>query len=346
MTERIKILIFVGLIVAFGLSARLFTFQSAHPDSDEMFELQHLQKNKPADILKQNTFYGDHTSFPGEYLIEYPSLLALNLFEKPAIIDIANKKIEGLNKTSFWVLAIPKIALFLFSIFLFYRVCEGVFQTSLGWIVAFSILLFNNHAIYHAFSLRPYGILTELAIINLWFCGSFNSERWFRITHGIVIFVTCIYHAYGPLIALLPLLGYWHMKKFSSNEVIAGCVLGLSGWIWYAAYNTFGMHPNGVQSIVDTFQFITKADFLNKILESFFGGVIVLSCLPFVLWGITKITGLQLRWFLVMILLPLTLIILVDIKTQYWIHPRQYIWLLPALALWCGALAERAARND
>ncbi len=347
MLERNKILWLVGLIVLFGLSARFFTFQSAHPDSDEMFELRNMQGLKPEAVLKQNTFYGDHTSFPGEYLVHYLPMRTLNLFEKPAIIEIEQHKVEGINKTGFWILAIPKIILTLISFVLFYFVCEGCFRSPLGWVIAFSLLLFNVNLIYHAVSLRPYGILTELAIIHLWFCGSFRNERWFRITHAVAIFLTCIYHAYGPLIAILPLFGYYKMRKFSSNEVLVGILLGLSGWIYYAAYNTFGMTPNHVQSIANPFQFITKENFLGGILETIFGGsLITLACVPFVLLGITKITWPQVRFFLVMILLPLALIILVDIKTQYWIHPRQYIWLLPAIAFLCGDLAESGVRND
>lgn len=338
MSQKTKILIFVILIVWFGLSSRFFTFQNLHPDSDEMFELRNMQNLKPQDVLKQNTFYGDHTSFPGEYLIHYLPMKALNLFEKKAKIDIEHQHVEGINKMGFWILAIPKILITLLSIVLFYILCTNFLNTPIGYITAFSLFMLNTHLIYHAFSLRPYGILPELAIINLYLAGQENKKPWFYALHLFTIFFTCIYHAYGPLIAVLPVLMY-RTKRYSDMILPICAILGV--WIYYAAYNTFGMTPNKVQSVVNAFQFITKENFLGGIVDSIFeGSLIILATTPFILWGLTKIAKPQMIWLGVMILLPLTLIILVDIKTSYWIHPRQYIWLVPAIALWCGSLVE------
>lgn len=337
-------IVIIILLVLFGLSSRIFTFQSVHPDSDEMFELRNMQNLSLKDVIKQNTFYGDHTSFPGEYLIHYLPMKVLNLFEKPAKIDIEQRRIEGIDKTGFWVLAIPKILITLLSFVLFWLVCQQFLKTTLGHIIAFSLVLFNGHLIYHAFSLRPYGILPELAIINLFLASRDNKERWFYIVHIVTIFFTCINHAYGPMIAVLPVLFF--RKERYRNMWLPVCV-SLSCWMYYAAYSTFGMTPNKVQSQVDTFQFITRQSFLEDILKALFGtSLITAAAIPFVMIGVQYLNRNLLNFFLLLILLPLSLIILVDIKTHYWIHPRQFIWLLPAIGLWCAMLTETYLRKE
>lgn len=338
MSEKFKILILISVICFFGITSRLFTFQSSHPDSDELFELSKMQYIKPADIFKNSTFYGDHTSFPGEYLVHYLPMKALGLFKKPAEIDIQGGKIAGITKTGFWILAIPKIIITLLSFVLFYFLCGRYVKTPFGYAVAFALLLFNSHLIYHAFSLRPYGILTELAIINLFLASKDAKKPWFSGLHGAVVLFTCVYHAYGPLIAFLPILANRRARGREFNWFVLAAIFA---WVYYATYNTFGMAPNKVQSVVNTFQFITKENFLNGVVDSIFtGSLITVATLPFVLLGLPAMSRRQLAFLLLFIVLPMLAIMLVDIKTQYWIHPRQYLWCMPAIALWAGMVVE------
>lgn len=341
---QLKTLAVVLLIVFFGLTSRFFTFQNSHPDSDELFELRNMQSIKPVAILSNKTFYGDHTSFPGEYLIHYLPMVALNLFNNPAKIDIEGGKLQGLTKTSFWILAIPKILIMLLSIVLFYILSASYLKTTLGFVIAFSLFMFNGHMIYHAFSLRPYGILPELAIINLFLAMHTSKKEYFFILQGCVIFFTCIYHAYGILIALLPIL-YFRRERY--RDLLWFILPAIAVWVYYASYSTFGLAPNKVQSVVDTFQFIKKENFLPGIVDAFFGtSILTAAIIPLVLIGLNYIKKTHIYFFMTFILLPLALIIAVDIKTQYWIHPRQFIWIIPAFALWCGMLTERIFKNE
>lgn len=347
MSDRIKALIIVCIIVVFGMTARAFTFQNSHPDGDELFELKKMQMLSLPDVLKQDTFYGDHTSYPGEFLMHYLPMKALGLFEKPAQIDIEHGKLSGISKNGFWVLAIPKILLTVLSVVLFYLICIQMLNTTLAITIAFVLFMFNGHLIYHAFSLRPYGILPELAIINLFFASRAGWGNWHtslhRWTYATVIFFTCIYHAYGPLIAFLPL---WFFRKTRPAEVLWACLAGTCMWIYYAAYNHMGMTPNKVQSVVDSFQFIHKESFLTSIADSIFGGnVLTLAIVPFVLIGLQYLDKRLLVFGILMIVLPMALIMAIDIKTQYWIHPRQWTWVIPAIALWCGMITEASFKE-
>lgn len=327
---------FILAILLFGLASRFFVFQSQHPDTDELFELRHLQSIKLSDTIKRTTFYGDHTSYPGEYFIHYIPMRILNFFNEPVDLSYEDGKI-GIGKKHFWILAIPKIIISLLSFWLFWLLIRK--YTVLGILTATVIYAFNSTLIYHSFSLRPYGILPELAIINIWMSNRGSNGLKLSLLHGAVIFFTCIYHAYGILIAFLPIIFFQNKRH---PNIIWFIVPAIVMWAYYASYNTFGMTPNKVQSVVDTFQFITKENFLNGILDSLFAGsLLTLAALPFVIKGACKMDYRDGVFLMLMVIIPLTLIILIDIKTSYWIHPRQYCWIIPALAIWCGKMADR-----
>ncbi|MEK7111736.1 MAG: hypothetical protein AAB875_00250, partial [Patescibacteria group bacterium] len=42
-----------------------------------------------------------------------------------------------------------------------------------------------------------------------------------------------------------------------------------------------------------------------------------------------------------LVIVPIALICLVDIKTHYWIHARQYIWVIPFFAIFCGKIVDK-----
>ena len=338
-----KKIIVIALICLFGFTSRLFVFQSQHPDTDELFELRNMQRLTPTDVLKRTTFYGDHTSFPGEYLIHLAPMAALNMFNKPADLSYEDGTI-GVKKHEFWILSMPKIIISLTAFYLFWLMCGNFLSTTLGFIVAFLMISLNATLIYHSFSLRPYGILPELAIINLYLSSRKNNEKNFSLFHGTIILFTCIYHAYGILIAFLPLIFF---KPQRHENIILVNVAAVIMWVYYASYNTFGVTPNHVQSVVDPFQFITKENFLNGIIDALFSGsLLTVASLTLVMIGAARADHSEILFLLILVLLPLTLIILVDIKTSYWIHPRQFCWIIPALAIWCGKMADKCSIPD
>lgn len=334
---RLKLIVLVIFIL--GFSSRIISFHTTHPNIDELFELKSLQDRRVVDIQSNKVFYGDHTSFPGEYILHWIPLKAMGLFGKPALIEIKGNsaKVDGIDKKGFWLLAIPKILMSLFGFWLLWLLCLRLKVGEFGIILCFIVYSFNSLLISHACELRPYGILPELALLNLWLAT--RKESWWQV--GVIIF-TCIYHAYGILIAFLPLILFPRPFKFWLK-----CLPALIIWGFYASYNSFGIHANSVQAVVDPFQFMKFNGLLGNVFLQLFGGaILLLTVLPFIIRGFMYMTSDHLVWFSWMIFVPLVLIILVDIKTQYWIHPRQFVWIVPYLALWVGMIADQRIEYD
>ncbi len=297
-------------------------------------------------MLKRTSLYGDHTSFPGEFIIHYVPMLAMGLRFHPATLDYEHQNIQGIDKKGFWIIAIPKILLTILSLYLFYLLCKEFLVTNFGIFVAFSIFFFNQYLVYAAFSLRPYGILPELFIINIYMASRKDKTLWFDIGHGTVIFLTCINHAYGPLMSFLPIL---YFKKPRCLEFYPLILVALIAWVYYASYSNFGMNPNTIQSVLDPFKYIKQENLFEFIFQSLFcTSVITTAILPFILMKSfdpnTGLLGKKWGFLITLVLIPLIAIILIDLKTHYIIHPRQYVWILPALGLWCGMLIEKGLK--
>lgn len=323
--------LFVCLI---GLAGMLFSFQAAHPDTDELFELRNMQGLHWKDVASRKTFYGDHTSFPGEFLIHAPFMNALDLFKYPALLDYEHGNIEGFDKKSEWVLAFPKVGCAVIAVFLF---CVMIKDWSLfSQVTALSIWLFNTWIVYYSFSLRPYGLLPELAIFNLYLASRIKQ----RGTHGWVIFFTCIYHAYGPLIAFLPLMIFNQKRPIYFWIVVA---LSFLAWSYYASYSNFGMEANSAQSMLDPFGYLVPTKFFAMLMESLFTPFILTAfALPFIMLGMMRMGESQIWFLFILVIVPLISIIGIDIKTHYIIYPRQYVWICPALGLWCGMMVNNS----
>lgn len=219
-------------------------------------------------------------------------------------------------------------------------------ENQVGRIVAFLLLAFNNTLIFHAFGFRPYAVLPTLAIANLLLASYFLRKRTIlnSIVYSLLFFFTCIYHAYGILIAGLPLLFICILgKQFNLKWFFIPVGLSILAWAYYASHNTFGVTPNTMQSQVEPFRFLPKHQFWQINISLFFGNnLLSIGLWPFVLIGLMKMKKDFALFFFLMIMLPLVLICLVDIKTHYWILQRQYIWLMPWFAVFVGKLIERS----
>lgn len=326
----VLVIFFIGLWLRFGC------YQTKHPDQDELFELSSITGKPFKTVFDNKAFYGDHTSFPGEYLIY---ALPLRLLGKTPTIDVGRMTVDGVGRDYFIKLASVKIILFVVSFWLLYAVCFsmiGVGGVSGGWgvILAMAIYGFNFQLVYHAFELRPYSVLPVLAILNFWLATR-RGGLWVDVCHGFVILFTCIYHAYGPMIAFLPLFS---MRLERNVRILFIVPFALVAWVYYASYNTFGMVPNVVQSQVDTFQYFPKVKFFENLLLNLSGGSLIFYAL-ITLLGFSLVRGFSsddLFFLGLMVALPILLIFLIDLKTHYWFHSRQFVWVIPFFALFCG----------
>ena len=328
----------VALIIFFiGSWLRFDCYQTKHPDQDELFELSSILGKGSKTVFDNKAFYGDHTSFPGEYLIY---ALSIHWLGKTPRIDVGRMEVTGMESRDFLKLAVIKIVLWVISFWLLYSVCVSS-MSAWGTVLAMAIYGFNFQMVYHAFEARPYSVLPVLAVLNLWL--SLRKYKTFgAVLHVITIFFTCIYHAYGPMIAFLPCL-------FAADKRILFTVpVALGLWAYYASYSTFGMTPNGVQSVVGLFQYFPKQKFFEKLMVNLSGGSLIFYALvPLLAYTLVKgWTRADWTFFGVMVVLPILLIFLVDWKTHYWFHPRQFVWVIPFFAVFCGGQVDKIARGS
>lgn len=321
MIKKCSLIICLLLITAFGLYLRIDNFKHKHPDQDELFELQKISNLDLGRVLSRTEFYGDHTSFPGEFLLNYiPVSLVLG---EDVAINVGEMKVTGLSLDDFWRLAYVKIAItvlgFICLIFLF--------KDSWYGIVGLLMYSVNPHLVYHAFAIRPYSVLPELAIFNFMLCGLCFNRRWAWLPYSLLFFFTCIYHAYGILIALLP-LAYYCLKHKKVPWLFSWVVLVSVGcWAYYASYNSFGMTPNAVQTQVSAFEYMPLDGFSLRLFTALTGGGLLMYCIAPVL----MVRAFKMNWLfvLVLVILPLLLVMGVSIKTSAWILPRYFIWVMP-----------------
>ena len=320
---------------------RYDVYNTKHPDNDELYQLERIERDLDFKrVFDNKEVYGDHTSFPGEFLFYY---LPLKLLNKDITVYMREQRVEGLTRGDVWMLAIPKILITVLGFFGFWLILKGNWYGVLGYMM----YALNPNLVYHAFEMRPYSVLPVLAIFNLLLCSYFCEKNsiiiksnyrpnldlsW--VSYALLFFFTCIYHAYGILITLSPLI-YFSIKekKFDLRFL---CVIGASmfAWSYYASFNSFGATPNKTQAVVDSFQYFPKTLFFENMIRQLTGGGLIFYCLcPILLIGLFK--GKDLLFLGLLVILPMTLICLVDLKTSYWIHPRQWIWVIPFFIIFC-----------
>ena len=308
-----------------GLWLRIDGFNKLHPDNDELYELQELKRDLSwRRVLDRKQVYGDHTSFPGEYLL-YKTVFSVDFLTG----DISEIKLEslgnmrwsiiGAGKNFFWKVAFLKILLCVTGL-----VLMGVLCYKFGWagLVGFCVYVFNPHLIYHAFDMRPYSVLPILAILSYMSA----KDGWKPLLCNVLCLLCCLYHAYGLLIFILPCIYYKRWSWFFT--------VGIVVWCYYASFNMFGWSPNVHQAIVSPFQYFKPSGLAY--VQSFLGsGLLYTGLVPLIF---LYVLHWRVNWpFLtVMVVLPLVLIALVDLKTSYWIHPRQWVWVMPWFGLWVG----------
>jgi hypothetical protein len=323
----------IFLCILLGLWLRFDCYRTVHPDNDELYELRNLKADvRLSRVLDRKEHYGDHTSFPGEMLIYYPVMSRMNW--KGVVLEIENMKVTGMTIGDFWKLASVKIFVTVVGmVVLGWMLCRVKF----GWIGMF---MYASHyqLVYHAFEMRPYAVLPELAILTYFLCDSyFKKQNLFKfIVLGGLIFFTCIYHAYGILIAGLPIL--YCVIKYKKWSWAVGTVFLISAvaWSYYASYSLFGMTPNEMQAQVNPFEYMPIKGFGENLVRQLTGGSLVFYILsPLLFLSLLKAKTDDWIFLGIFIILPIFLICSVDIKTNYWIHPRQYCWVIPWFIIFC-----------
>ena len=331
----------VVALMVIGVVLRLWCLWSRDLWHDEIYQFTSMKGAfKP---FWQHHTYGDHTAFPGEYLLHYPFV-----------------QIFGMNK---WALAIPHMLFMAWGFWLLYALCRIWGMGVAGVIAAFVVYVFNGNLIFHALEFRPYAVLPVLAMASLYFSerilsGAFKEWRgWQTAFWGILFVFGMGYHAYGFLIMGLPFLYAFLDRKFFRGGLrielsggigfFLGLVILLGGviWVWYASFSNMGLSSNMIeQARPDVFEFIENPlvaphlfmgrTFANLV-RSIPGYVLVLLAIGSFL-GACQEKGRRAFFFIGMVLLPIMLIFAVDLLNHYWFLHRQFVWVMPFMALWIG----------
>ncbi len=328
------------VLIIFFISSwlRFDCYQTKHPDQDELFELSSILGKGAGTVFDNKAFYGDHTSFPGEYILYFVPIKMMGWDVNPPSIDVGRMKVTGVKRADFLKLAAVKVVLWAISFWLLYSVCVSRMG---GWgtVLAMAMYGFNFQLVYHAFEARPYSVLPVLAVLNLWLSKRNHTFLGWTL-HVCAIFFTCVYHAYGPMIAFLPCF-FAADKRIFFTVPAALCL-----WAYYASYSTFGMTPNGVQSVVGLFQYFPKQKFFENLMVNLSGGSLIFYALvPLLACTLVKGWTKNEWWFFsLLVALPILLIFLVDWKTRYCFHPRQFVWVVPFFVVFCGGQVDKIAR--
>ena len=92
-----------------GLYLRYDSYKNKHPDNDELFQLKTILDVRLSRVFDNKQMYGDHTSFPGEFLLYNIPIRLLRI--QDADIDIESHRITGMGIDDFWKLASVKIVI-------------------------------------------------------------------------------------------------------------------------------------------------------------------------------------------------------------------------------------------
>jgi len=283
---------------------------------------------------------GELTCFPGDYLLTYPFV---QIFQH--------------NK---WGVAIPHIIVTLVGFYFLYLICQRYLKTTWATAIAFIAYSLNFELIFHAFELRPYAVLSTLGLM-IFYCTETLISSKYRITPmkkffiGILFFLSILYHTYGILIvgfcAIFSIFNEldnssWQtiLKRISKFYIIVG-IISLPIWFWYASYNigqdvtkmpTFDYIPN---PLIHPFGFL-KAIVGNLINPKYLHFLLAGPLLAFIFAPKSRMK--YLGFFLTLIVLPISLLCVMDASMNYWFLQRQFVWVISLFSFfiaWGGELA-------
>lgn len=318
-----------------GILLRLWKLHGRDLWGDEIYQFTCM---KPlAEPFWTHQTYGDHSCFPGEYLLHYPLV-----------------KMFPMNK---WILVGPHLLINVFGFYLLYKICQIYYQSWAGYLTAFLLYTFNSNLIFHSLEFRPYAVLPVLALASLYFSHrlwdkDFQMSKVKMFFTGVLFFLTINYHIYGIAILLLPIIFTFFYQRTQKTDFVifpwrwflVVCILSVPVWVWYASFNHLGLAPAKVQALVDTFQYIDDPlidpfSFLKGVVGNLLGNRYLYVFLPLAFLSLVFPHPQRFKqwvFLLLLIILPLVMILYTDVRSNYWFLQRQFIWVMSFFALWLG----------
>jgi len=334
----------VLLICIYAMYLRLIHLMQHKLWQDEYYQLGPMQGTL-LELIKALPKH-EHTSYlSGDYFLIYPFF-----------------KIFAFNK---WGLAIPHIIVTIVGLVFLYLICKRFFKTSLGYLITFSIVCFNAILILHATEIRTYAVLPTLALMALYFSNKVvdqNVKMSVKTKCAIGAFFVMViwWHVYGVLIFFLP-FAFEVMNKLMNKQdgesipiilkdmfKFACIIICIAMPLWL--YSVFGPHlavknadGTGIMG-GNVFQFIPNPlENMVGFLKGVFGNLMGYNKLYFLLAGVIiapfvpyKNRIQQTLFVMVTVLIPIGLILMMDIVSDYWFLQRQFCWVIPFFAIYIG----------
>jgi 4-amino-4-deoxy-L-arabinose transferase-like glycosyltransferase len=335
--KRFRYEIIAVFFTAYGMYLRARCLAGREHWADECFSLQALEG--PLKPFWQRFHYTDFTFFPGDYIINWP--------------------FAYLFKTDKWGVAIPHILLTLLGFYLLYLICRRYFHSIFAWIVTFALVAVHRDLIFHAFELRPYGVLPTFALLAFYFTEEIFSKHYSlslarKILIGFSFLFTVIYQVYGAII-LFFIFVYFALREsgersfidiFKRNYrlILTLLIMVVPLYLWYSVgsphvYKTSGYSGRTFDYIpnpaVDFFAFV-KSNFCNLTGNRVLYPLMFTLIFPFILPYPKRLQ--QIGFLLVLIILPIMVIFYVNLLIGYHILQRQFTWAMPLFAFlsgWC-----------
>ncbi|MBN3040108.1 MAG: glycosyltransferase family 39 protein [Candidatus Omnitrophica bacterium] len=261
-------------------------------------------------------------------------------------------KIFRFNK---WGLSIPHIISTIAGFILIYMICRRYYKTFWGYLISFLIVALNGTMILHATEIRTYAVLPTLALATFYLWPfiieekhNFSSVK--KTAIGIFFIAVIWFHVYGILIFFLPLIYYLLVKgkdkdfKVQIKNLLRflGLILAITMPLWIIS--VCGRHLGWKTHKFNVYEFIPNPwSDLSGFLKGVFGNLLGRKSLYFLLTGIFfpflvpyKKRSEQIIFLALMVLLPVGLIFLTNLKNRYWFIQRQFIWVMPYFAFFIG----------
>ena len=319
----------------YGLYLRYLMYAQRAFNPDEANQLNYTSGQPLLPFWKMYT-KSELTAFPGDYLLTFPFV-----------------KLFGTNK---WLITIPHIIATVIGFYLLYLICNKHLKNILAFTLVFAIVCFNYNLQLHAFEFRPYAVLPTLALAVF-----ILSERivydYDRLTRtkkaliGLFFVLTVAFHAYGILMIFL-CMSYFVLSKSDKKPIIeiirkilpfsaALVLVSVPLFLWYYVQNNFS-EGDFTSRNINTFDYIPNPLVnLNNFLRSVFGNLIGVKKLKLLINGVfvallipQKDKLNQAKFLLFLIVLPIGLILLADVRSGYWFVQRQFVWVMPFFAFW------------
>ena len=231
--------------------------------------------------------------------------------------------------------------------------------------MAFLIVCFNINLIIHATEIRTYAVMPTLALMVLYFSQQVADRNVAmplktKCALGAFFVLVIWWHAYGILVFSMPfsfavLNKLMNRQSSESAAVIIrdmlkfSCIiLCLAAPLWL--YSVFGPRlaltdPEGKSAVGGVvFQFVPNPlEHTVGFLKAIFGNLIGQKKLYFLLGGLIlapfvpyRQKALQALFALLTVFVPIGLLLLMDIRADYWFVQRQFSWTMPFFAFFTG----------